>query len=721
MRRIFMYKIHIENDVFSISRNGCPVVEGIKPQVTLDGEFVPDLVLKSFAPSRDGGEDAGEMQIYTLEYTDSEGFITLTLRMECQNDLMAAYVDVRCKEEAARIFTLASEGSVKLKVCSIGDVEGLMANYLFIVCWTRPHFKKDISELPAHTQSLLWKSNGLYHYLLPVCDDLCRTQLGGSKDGGMDILVSTHDAGYSQYSSLSFILGTDRDPFQAADSVVHKGLELTSSSGKPREERRYPEILEYLGWCSWDAFYHDVNQAGVLEKAGEFKKLGLPVKWFVIDDGWSQIKDKGLYSFEEDRTKFPDGLAFTIKQLKESYGVNWVGVWHAFCGYWGGINPDGIVASEMKDFIYRTKNGKLVPYPDASRGFAFWNAWHSYLKNQGVDFVKVDHQNSLSKYFKDNVALGAAAREAHQALEASLGINFDSCVINCMGMAAENLWHRPNTAVARNSDDFFPKKPGSFREHALQNAYNSFCQGRFIWGDWDMWWTQNDADVNNSVLRAVSGGPVYVSDPVGKTSPELLWPLILSDGRVLRCDLPGMPTLDCLTRDPSTETVPLKIWNRAGEYGIIAAFNINKEGSSVEGTVSPSDVAGLEGEDFILYEYFSGTVHRMKKGERLPVSLEDFTVSLYLVAPVKSGCTPLGLINKYVSPAAIMTQQISDHEASIILKEGGQFGFVCDGESRLYANGEQKEITIKDGLCVVDLTGCQGPVHIIIEIEKGAI
>ena len=32
---------------------------------------------------------------------------------------------------------------------------------------------------------------------------------------------------------------------------------------------------------------------------------------------------------------------------------------------------------------------------------------------------------------------------------------------------------------------------------------------------------------------------------------DVIMPLVLDDGRILRCDRPGMPSVDCLTVDPT--------------------------------------------------------------------------------------------------------------------------------------------------------------------------
>ena len=50
-----------------------------------------------------------------------------------------------------------------------------------------------------------------------------------------------------------------------------------------------------------------------------------------------------------------------------------------------------------------------------------------------------------------------------------------------------------------------------------------------------------------------AGGLVYVSDRVGEHDFSLLRRLVLPDGSVLRCRLPGRPTADCLFADVSRD------------------------------------------------------------------------------------------------------------------------------------------------------------------------
>jgi hypothetical protein len=275
-------------------------------------------------------------------------------------------------------------------------------------------------------------------------------------------------------------------------------------------------------------------------------------------------------------------------------------------------------------------------------------------------------------------SVGEAARGVHAGLEASVGFHFDHSIINCMGMAAENIFKRPISAISRNSDDFVPGEEISFfKEHALQNAYNSYYHGEFYWGDWDMFWTDHEEDVQNAILRAVSGGPVYFSDQVGVTDPGEIWPLTLNDGRILRADQPGLPTADCLFRNPNEELVPLKVWNTINDAGIIAAFNIHLNGEKVTGILRPSDVPQLKGEKFAILDYLIQQVIILSKGEELSFSLEKEAAALYVIIPLDR-ITQIGLVNKYLSPATVCSSYHSEHSLIVELVEGGTFGFVSE-------------------------------------------
>lgn len=98
--------------------------------------------------------------------------------------------------------------------------------------------------------------------------------------------------------------------------------------------------------------------------------------------------------------------------------------------------------------------------------------------------------------------------------------------------------------------------------HMVHCAYNSLWMGNFIHPDWDMFQSTHPCAEFHAASRAISGGPVYVSDCVGNHNFKLLKSFVLPDGSILRCQHYALPTRDCLFEDPlHNGKTMLKIWN----------------------------------------------------------------------------------------------------------------------------------------------------------------
>ncbi|HIE52384.1 MAG TPA: hypothetical protein EYP85_11545 [Armatimonadetes bacterium] len=572
---------------------------------------------------------------------------------------------------------LLSEGGARVESADLPGLARLLGGYLYSDWWARPTFSPDLANLPARTQFLLWQTeDGSYGCLVPLVSGQTKAEVNG-RTGRLGVDLTTHDAGRRKVDSLCFVLGWGEDPFELVRRVYTAGMTAAGRPGHLRWEKPFPVPFEYLGWCSWDAFYQQVNEAGLREKMEEFRQKEVPVRFVLIDDGWSPTPQRQLAGFGTDKEKFPQGLRPIVRAMKEEYGVKYVGVWHTFNGYWGGIHPESPLAARYRSHLLESKQGHLLPAPDLSAGVQFWSDWHAHLRAEGIDFVKVDNQGCLYHHTRHLLPIGTAASGAQYALQASVNLHLRGWMINCMCMTSEAHWHWITSNVSRSSEDFWPRREGTAAEHARQNVYNSLWYGNLCWPDWDMWWTEHPQATYHAVLRALSGGPVYFSDEVGRTRPEVLWPLILSDGRLLRCDQPGLPTRDCLFADPQHHPIALKVWNRVGTAGLVAAFHATESEEPVSAAVRPADVEGLEGETFAVREHFSGETRLLARDEAWEWELEQFGVRLFVVVPVEKGFAALGLTEKYVAPRTVTAVRRWGETIEVDLAEGGTFLAYC--------------------------------------------
>lgn len=580
--------------------------------------------------------------------------------------------------------------------------------------WIHPVFFTGIDYMPQRTQMLMWKQDKFFFILMAVCGKQYRTDLGAGKNGIMAVL-SSNCSFLRNCNEISLVLSCGADPYRACEDAVRAALALSDSPNCHRTEKQFPRILEYFGWCSWDAFYHEVDEEGIIKKLEELNRKKVPLGWVLIDDGWSEAdyKSQRLTGMDATKEKFPHGLKGTIDIIKKNYGIPYVGVWQAIMGYWNGLELGSKAEQMTKNYTEVLSDGSCVPLTTFTKSFGFWSTWHGYLKKCGVDFIKVDSQSAISIFQRGRRTYGKASAEMHKGLEASAALYFDRQMINCMGMAPQDMWNRVMSSVSRSSDDFVPTVEHGFREHAVQNAYNSLLQGQLYWGDWDMFWSDHDESWQNSVLRAVSGGPVYVSDPVGKTDMRYVTPLILRDGKVLRCDSVGMPTEDCLLEDPLKGGNPLKVFNRYLNCYIVAAFNIGTNEQKAEGTISFTDIPAMPKKPYYIYEWKRRRISHLALGEKFSFTLEPDDAKLFLLVPCQKRITVIGLVDKYIAPATIEEIRWQRNDCIIRLKQGGTFCFTVTAEympRNIFVNSKQAKVVLSDGAFYVECSEDERPI-----------
>lgn len=553
--------------------------------------------------------------------------------------------------------TLRELDAVLIDITLEEKPEHILSYYMFNDWWTRPHFCNNCTEIPDRTNLILLQSAGSYTAFLAMPGHTFKAKfISGSKENCLTLSLAAYRSGYRTVDENFLMTYSDTDPYRCLEVLMKQAAEYAGIPSKG--QRVYPEMFDKIGWCSWDAFYQDITEEKVIAKMQEIKEKEIPFVWILLDDGWSDVKDFRLRNMAADPVKFPNNLQSTVKQIKEMTDAKHVGVWHAFSGYWSGLEKGSEIYEQLKDYTIETMQGKIIPAPEREKAYAFFAKWYDYLSKQGIDFVKVDSQSTAITHYRNNAPIGASVSQLHQGLDQAVIDYMNGNLINCMGMGTENVLARPSSAMSRNSDDFFPNKENGFEEHLLQNTYNSLYHTHLYHGDWDMFWSSHPDAEKHAIIRALSGGPVYVSDKIGETKKEILSNLCYEDGTILRADQPAVPTKDCIFQDPAACGY-LKIKNTCNGVGYLAIFNYSTE--SVDVPYQISDVFDADKNmTYAVYGRFSQKGFTATAEETFTCTLPGKGFELFMIAPVMDGYAVFGADNKYLASHVLKDISTSD-------------------------------------------------------------
>lgn len=523
------------------------------------------------------------------------------------------------------IGALCSESNSR-HVVPLGTLEDVrfLACFRFKLWWMSQKMGSSGKEIPMETQFLLLESKAdeegeqtIYTVFLPLVEGSFRACLQGNENDALELCLESGDPAMEELSfTHSLLVNTGTDPFKVITDGI-KSVELHLQTFRHREEKKMPGIVDWFGWCTWDAFYTAVSAEGVEQGLKSLSEGGTPPRFVIIDDGWQSVgtdqrqedapekelirrltRIKENHKFQKDGKEGEQqedpalGIQHVVRMAKEKHHLKYVYVWHAITGYWGGVKP-GVSGMEHYDSKMKypiTSPGVLIHEPgwhtdnmaiqglglvDPKKVFQFYNELHTYLAAAGVDGVKVDVQCILETLGAGLGGRVALTNQYHKALDASVASNFpDNGCIACMSHNTDALYCSRQTAIVRASDDFFPREPVSHTIHIASVAYNSVFLGEFMQPDWDMFHSLHPAAEYHAAARAIGGCPIYVSDKPGHHNFELLRKLVLPDGSILRPRLPGRPTSDCLFNDPNRDGKSLlKIWNMNKYTGVLGVFN----------------------------------------------------------------------------------------------------------------------------------------------------
>ncbi|XP_071723613.1 probable galactinol--sucrose galactosyltransferase 6 [Rutidosis leptorrhynchoides] len=687
------------------------------------------------------------------------------------------------------------DGDNSRHVVSLGTLRDVrfMACFRFKLWWMAQRMGDQGRDIPLETQFLLAESkdgshlesdNGdeenqkVYTVFLPLIEGPFRACLQGNERDELELCMESGDSDTKASSfSHSVFVHSGTDPFLTIHEAI-KAVKFHLKTFRQRHEKKLPGIVDYFGWCTWDAFYQEVTQEGAESGLESLVSGGAPPKFVIIDDGWQSVGgdtdvEKPLLRLTgiKENQKFQKkddpnvGIKNIVNIAKQKHGLKYVYVWHAITGYWGGVRPDvegydslmkfpmiskGVVENEpgWKTDVMAVQGLGLV---NPKNVYRFYKELHSYLADAGVDGVKVDVQCILETLGAGLGGRVELTRQYHQALDASISRNFpDNGCIACMSHNTDALYCSKQTAIVRASDDFYPRDPVSHTIHIAAVAYNSVFLGEFMQPDWDMFHSLHPAAEYHGSARAISGGPLYVSDAPGKHNFELLKKLVLPDGSILRARMPGRPTRDCLFCDPARDGVSLlKIWNMNKYTGVLGVYNCQGAAwSSLERknafhpTTTDAITSSVRGRDVHLiseasvntddqwsgdcavYSHRSGELFTLPYNASLPVSLKVLEYQIFTITPVKTLASsgfrfaPIGLIDMFNSGGAIEGLKYEDEKVHVEVKGCGKFGAYSSAKPRRSVVGSAEvdfEYDLSSGLVIINLDSMpeEGKRHVV--------
>ena len=584
--------------------------------------------------------------------------------------------------------------------CSISSStkEHKRANILCLhrhkIWWMRPMFiPNDTFQCPSEVLFMLGmedENDEYYRLVLPlivpsiVNDGGCTSCSLGPSSTSEKVEIRSETGG-----TIALYCGIGTNPFKLIQEAIQLGTmyydqKLTSNNKNkihhhhqqqqqqqlgrfdfPKKQQQLPDVMNGLGWCTWNAFYTKVSGEKIVSAVQDFhKKLEIPIQWVIMDDGWQHSTTKAfaedgeqwgerLMSFQAHPDKFPPSYSLqqTIQTLKEQEHIKAILAWHTLPGYWLGIDEKMLLFSTENHnnndkevsslYLPRFPSGIVENDPSALKEHSvtkgiripndmsnFYNTYHRYLRDCGIDGIKVDaqavcgilypflsnkfptipeqHHHSVVCLLHNHLAESVIRFSKSLVTKEDVTTIQDYNIIHCMSHAPEIIYRLPHLynkqkVLMRASDDHYPSNPFSRGPHIVDCAFNSLLLGTLTIPDWDMFTTttrkyydDDDDDRNDvqmdAISRVVSGGPIYISDapkPMKEQrNQSILKRLVCDNGFVLTCCDYGRPIRSCLLQDPLTTNFPLVIQNVNGNpktqkitSGVLAIFHLTHSGT----------------------------------------------------------------------------------------------------------------------------------------------
>jgi hypothetical protein len=252
--------------------------------------------------------------------------------------------------------------------------------------------------------------------------------------------------------------------------------------------------------------------------------------------------------------------------------------------------------------------------------------------------------------------------------------------------------------------------------------------GQIDWGDHDMFHSNDKfAGRMMAVSKALSGGPVYLSDPFDHLLLDPIRPLCYEDGLLLRPVAPAAPLPEDLFQPRDAGRLFRVMAPLANRAVALAVYNLQGDAKEhfpeFTTTIVPDDYVAAGGmmqpypgpwklpdEGLVVFDYDEQAALPLANG--YDVTIKGFGDRLLQLSPIENGWSVIGRTDKYLPAAAVTGLSSTATTLDMTLHETGPFAIWLD---RGKPTAEGVRFTRRgNGLCVADLPVQSKPLKIRI-------
>jgi alpha-L-fucosidase 2 len=525
-------------------------------------------------------------------------------------------------------------------------------------------------------------ASGEYLTLLPLSKGSTMSWLDTAESGDLSLVLGNFGKGAASGTIPLLVWAKDRDLYRSLNRAWALAIDELEGQTAWRMHKIYPEAFTYLGWCSWEHFRKNIDSDKLVQAAQTIEESGLPIRWFLVDDGFQVQEGTALKSFAPNSQTFPMGWEPLLSMRKENK-IKWFGLWHSYMGLWNGISKQNDFGELNQDFIPFGKN--LGPGKSKAGSQRFYDAFIGSVADTGFDFVKIDNQSLYNNKQVDADSSVQINSWMTAALENAVKARMPQGMINCMSQGTPQVLGTRYSAVSRVSIDYKLNDLAKAKAHIEQSYVCTLFQGQTVWPDHDMFHSSDpDCGELMAISKAMSGAPIYLSDNPSDFCDAFIRPLAYADGELLRPLAPGFPLPDSVMMDVYKSGKAFRvIAPLANRCAAMVTYNLFHPGEhTITTEVTAADYAHASGmiqpyagpwtlpeEGLVIFDW------RTRSGRKLdapyPVELTGFSDRLLLLAPIQNGWAVIGACDKYLSPAAVKSVVAKTSSLTLEMVESG--------------------------------------------------